>query len=144
MVIYTDKCTSSDLNRLFLVVLTHAREFRNKKTLITCYEKINGRWNKVGDYVPDFLIVKRKRGQIHQAMIVETKGSIYANDPKFQKKRKFTEETFTVMNNELFGYKRFDYLYIQDTMSEAEWQLKIKQRVDQFFMKGGKGSSWIL
>ena len=100
---------------------------------ITCYEKLNGRWNKVGDYVPDFLIVKRKRGQIHQAMIVETKGSIYANDPKFQKKRKFTEETFTAMNNERFGYKRFDYLYIEDKMSDMEWQAMVLDRINNLF-----------
>lgn len=100
---------------------------------ITCYEKANGHWNKVGDYVPDFLIFKRKDGQIHQALIVETKGSLYANDPIFQKKRKFTEGTFTPLNNELFGYKRFDYLYIQDTMSSLEWQTRVKQQIDLFF-----------
>lgn len=100
---------------------------------ITCYERANSRWNYVGQYTPDFLIIKRKDGQIHQAIIVETKGSLYANDPVFQKKRRFTEDVFTAMNNEMFGYKRFDYLYIQDTMSETEWQIRIKQQIEQFF-----------
>ena len=100
---------------------------------ITCYEKASNRWNYVGQYTPDFLIIKRKNGQIHQAIIVETKGSLYARDPVFQKKRRFTEDVFTAMNNDLFGYKRFDYLYIEDTMSDLEWQTKVKQKIDLFF-----------
>ena len=100
---------------------------------ITCYEKVNNRWNYVGQYTPDFLIIKRKNGQIHQAIIVETKGLLYARDPVFQKKRRFTEEVFTAMNNDLFGYKRFDYLYIEDTMSDLEWQTKVKQKIALFF-----------
>ena len=100
---------------------------------ITCYEKVNGRWNKVGDYVPDFLFIKRRNGQIHQALIAETKGSLYANDPKFQKKRRFMEDVFVAMNNEMFGYKRFDYLYIKDTMSSLEWQTKVIEQINLFF-----------
>lgn len=100
---------------------------------ITCYEKASNRWNYVGQYTPDFLIIKRKNGQIHQAIIVETKGSLYARDPVFQKKRRFTEDVFTAMNNDLFGYKRFDYLYIEDTMSDLEWQTKIAEKINQFF-----------
>ena len=38
-------------------------------------------------YTPDFLVVKRKDGEIHKAIIVETKGAIYANDPTFKDKR---------------------------------------------------------
>lgn len=100
---------------------------------ISCYEKAEDRWNYIGQYVPDFLIIKRKDGQIHQAIIVETKGSLYAKDPTFQKKRKFTEESFITMNNTLFGYNRFDYLYIPDTMSELEWQTKVKEEITEFF-----------
>ena len=100
---------------------------------ITCYEKVNNRWNYVGQYTPDFLIIKRKNGQIHQAIIVETKGLLYARDPVFQKKRRFTEEVFTAMNNDLFGYKRFDYLYIEDTMSDLEWQTKVIEKIRSFF-----------
>jgi len=100
---------------------------------ITCYEKTNNRWNYVGQYTPDFLIIKRKDGQIHQAIIVETKGSLYARDPVFQKKRRFTEDVFTAMNNDLFGYKRFDYLYIEDTMSGLEWQTKVIEKIRSFF-----------
>ena len=100
---------------------------------IACYEKTNDRWNYIGQYVPDFLIIKRKDGQIHQAIIVETKGSLYANDPVFQKKRNFTEKTFTSMNNEMFGYKRFDYLYIEDTMSDLEWATKASELMKSFF-----------
>ena len=42
-------------------------------------------------YTPDFLIIKRKDGKIHKAIIAETKGEIYANDPSFKDKRNFME-----------------------------------------------------
>lgn len=87
---------------------------------IKCYKGDAGAWRYVGMYTPDFLIVKRKDGKIHKAIIVETKGAIYANDPSFKDKRSFMEREFTRQNNKAFGYERFEYLYLEDSFPEAE------------------------
>ena len=87
---------------------------------IKCYKGDAGAWRYVGMYTPDFLIVKRKDGKIHKAIIVETKGAIYANDPTFKDKRSFMEREFTRQNNKTFGYDRFEYLYLEDSFPEAE------------------------
>ena len=87
---------------------------------IKCYKGDAGAWRYVGMYTPDFLIVKRKDGKIHKAIIVETKGAIYANDPAFKDKRSFMEREFTRQNNKAFGYERFEYLYLEDSFPEAE------------------------
>ena len=87
---------------------------------IKCYKGDAGAWRYVGMYTPDFLIVKRKDGKIRKAIIVETKGAIYANDPTFKDKRAFMEREFTRQNNKAFGYERFEYLYLEDSFPEAE------------------------
>ena len=87
---------------------------------IKCYKGDAGAWRYVGMYTPDFLIVKRRDGKIHKAIIVETKGAIYANDPTFKDKRSFMEREFTRQNNKAFGYERFEYLYLEDSFPEAE------------------------
>ena len=51
---------------------------------IKCYKKTSGKWNYIGIYTPDFLIIKRKDGVIHKVIVVETKGQIYAKDPVFK------------------------------------------------------------
>ena len=87
---------------------------------IKCYKQTNGKWTYIGLYTPDFLIIKRKDGKIDKAIIVETKGKIYANDPTFKDKRAFMETEFSKQNNSAFGYERFDYLYLEDSLPENE------------------------
>lgn len=70
---------------------------------IKCYKRSGQKWIYVGMYTPDFLIIQRKNGKIHKAIIVETKGKIYANDPVFRDKRTFMEQEFSKHNNKAFG-----------------------------------------
>ncbi|MBQ7767356.1 MAG: DEAD/DEAH box helicase family protein [Oscillospiraceae bacterium] len=100
---------------------------------IKCYKGDAGAWRYVGMYTPDFLIVKRKDGKIHKAIIVETKGSIYANDPTFKDKRSFMEREFTRQNNKAFGYERFEYLYLEDSFPEAERIRMTHETICAFF-----------
>ena len=100
---------------------------------IKCYKKSGGKWNYIGKYTPDFLIIKRKDGAIHKAIIVETKGQIYANDPTFVDKRRFMETEFVKQNNSAFGYERFDYLYLEDTMTESERITITHNKIKAFF-----------
>lgn len=100
---------------------------------IVCYEKINDSWRKVGRYTPDFLVINRKDSRIHKILIVETKGSGFANQPGFIARRKFVESEFLKMNNEKFKYKRFDYLYLPDSAPINDNLLSFKSKIDSFF-----------
>ena len=100
---------------------------------IKCYKNNNGKWSYVGIYTPDFLIIKRKDGKIHKAIIVETKGDIYKNEPTFKDKRTFMETEFAKKNNEAFGYERFDYLYLEDSLPDSDRIILTHKRIKEFF-----------
>lgn len=103
---------------------------------IKCYERRGNRYNYIGIYTPDFLLIQRKNGKIYKALIVETKGKLYSRDPVFAKKRQFTETDFLQKNNELFGYKKFDYLYLEDSMTDKERIIKTIVELQSFFSEG--------
>ena len=100
---------------------------------IKCYKNSNDKWSYVGIYTPDFLIIKRKDGKIHRAIIVETKGDIYKNDPAFKDKRIFMETEFAKKNNAAFGYERFDYLYLEDSLPDKDRIILTHKRIKEFF-----------
>ncbi len=100
---------------------------------IKCYQQVGKKCNYIGMYTPDFLIIKRKDGKIHKALIVETKGKIYANDQTFKQKRNFMESAFIKQNNDKFGYNRFDYLYLEDTIEEKDRIVLTLETIKKFF-----------
>ncbi|MBE6639420.1 MAG: type III restriction endonuclease subunit R [Ruminococcaceae bacterium] len=100
---------------------------------IKCYKNNNGKWSYVGIYTPDFLIIKRRDGKIHKAIIVETKGDIYKNEPTFKDKRTFMETEFAKKNNEAFGYDHFDYLYLEDSLPDSDRIILTHKRIKEFF-----------
>lgn len=100
---------------------------------IKCYKQKGGKWSYVGVYTPDFLIIKRKDNRIHKIIIVETKGEIYKNDPTFIDKRTFMETEFSKQNNAAFGYERFDYLYLEDTLPDADRIQLTYKKISDFF-----------
>ncbi len=105
---------------------------------IKCYKRDGGKWSYVGLYTPDFLIIKRRDGKIHKAIIAETKGEIYAKDPTFGDKRAFMESEFSKQNNTAYGYERFDYLYLEDTLSEKDRLMLTHQKICEFFKEERK------
>ncbi|MFH1097204.1 MAG: DEAD/DEAH box helicase family protein [Candidatus Desantisbacteria bacterium] len=100
---------------------------------IVCYEKKNDRWRRVGRYTPDFLVINRKDSGIYKILIVETKGSGFADQPEFKARRNFMESEFLKINNEKFGYSRFDYLYLPDSVTMNNNLLSFKSKIDTFF-----------
>ncbi len=108
---------------------------------IKCYKKINSKWVYIGIYTPDFLIIQRQNGQIYKAVIVETKGEIYKNDPQFKDKRIFMETEFAKQNNRAFGYERFDYLYLEDALSKNERILITRKKIADFFEEEKKNAN---
>lgn len=103
-------------------------EFRLK-----CYEKARNGWKYLGRYTPDFLVLQRKNEEIYKAMIIETKGEIYANDPVFKAKRLFIETVFCPENNRQFDYSRFRYLYLPSSLEESTRIVKTIEAIESFF-----------
>ncbi|MBQ0063750.1 MAG: DEAD/DEAH box helicase family protein [Prevotella sp.] len=102
---------------------------------IDCFKKnAHDQWKYIGRYTPDFLIVKRQGDKIHKVLIVETKGALYAQDEAFRDRRAFVEGQFLKQNEEKFGYRRFDYLYLEDTLTESERINKTNDIINQFFV----------
>jgi len=143
---YVPYKTDSNFEQIFLAEALSLQCVRDKhlevyyngdRTLtefkIRCFKKSGTKWNYIGKYTPDFLIIQRKMGKIYKAIIAETKGRIYANDTTFVDKRKFVETEFTVKNNEKYGYKRFQYLYLEDTLSEHDQIALMAGAVNTFF-----------
>ena len=101
---------------------------------IDCFKKnAHNQWKFIGRYTPDFLIVKRKDDKIHKALIVETKGALYSQDEAFKNRRAFVEGQFLKQNEEKFGYKRFDYLYLEDSLTDNERINKTNDIINKFF-----------
>ena len=138
--------TDSSFEQIFLQEVLSLNEIKDKRlevyyngdrTLtefkIRCYKSESRKWRYIGMYTPDFLIIKRKDGLIHKAIIVETKGTIYARDPAFIDKRTFMDTEFKRQNNEQFGYNRFEYLYLADSLTEKERILKTYKMIQEFF-----------
>ena len=98
---------------------------------ISCYKKKQKSWRYIGQYTPDFLILKRKNGTIHQAIIIETKGEGFAE--AFKEKRTFMETEFINQNNEKYGYHRFSFLYLEDTLSPEMRKTRTINAITKFF-----------
>jgi hypothetical protein len=98
---------------------------------IRCYKRSGRDWCYIGQYVPDFLLLNRnEQGTIKQVIIIETKGEGFA--AKFNDRRKFMDE-FVRLNNEKFGYNKFNFLYIEDTLSKEEQDRQTIAAINQFF-----------
>lgn len=102
---------------------------------IDCFTKNNSkRWNKVGEYTTDFLIIKRtEKEKIHKVLMIETKGEGFSNNPDFVKKKNFVETEFLKLNQEKFGYQRFDFLYLEDSENIIANNTKLSNKLNQFF-----------
>ena len=99
---------------------------------INCYKKHGTQWQYIGKYVPDFLLLSRKENnEIDKIIIIETKGEGYA--AKFAERREFMETEFVRKNNEQFGYKRFNFLYLEDTLSAEQRRQKTLVAINDFF-----------
>lgn len=99
---------------------------------INCYTRIGKTWRYIGKYVPDFILIQRDDNkQIDKVAIIETKGDIYA--AKFKERKQFMETEFIKKNNEQFGYRRFEFLYLEDTLNAEQRRIKTLQLINDFF-----------
>jgi type III restriction enzyme len=101
--------------------------------VINCFAKEGKYWKNIGKYTTDFLIVKRTaKDKIHKALLIETKGALYAEDKVFQRKKNYVETEFLKLNQEKFGYQRFDFLYLEGTMNTKNVVL-LSNKINTFF-----------
>lgn len=99
---------------------------------IDCFCSQGRSWRYIGKYVPDFVLLSRTpEGSIYKILIMETKGRGYA--PLFAERRRFMESEFVKKNNNLFGYNRFDFLYLEDTLPLEKLLALTQQAITQFF-----------
>jgi type III restriction enzyme len=102
--------------------------------IINCFAKQGKYWKNIGKYTTDFLVIKRsEKDTIHKALLIETKGAVYAEDKVFQNKKKYIETEFLKLNQEKFGYQRFDFLYIEDSKNMPNNISKLNTKINQFF-----------
>ncbi|MFN4076105.1 MAG: DEAD/DEAH box helicase family protein [Cloacibacterium sp.] len=102
--------------------------------VINCFAKEGRNWKYIGKYTTDFLIVKRTaKDKIHKVLLIETKGSVYAADNKFQERKSYVETEFLKLNKEKYGYQRFDFLYLEDSKDIAANITKLNNKINQFF-----------
>ncbi len=101
---------------------------------IECHAKVNGKWQRVGEYTPNFLLLERKEDKIYRALIIETKGSGFAEQKEFLARKNFVETEFLTMNNDKFGYRRFDYLYLSDANDMADNLRTLNTAILSFFV----------
>ena len=102
--------------------------------VIECYKKLKNSFRYIGRYTTDFLIIQRDReNQIKKILILETKGEGFANDESFKLKKEFVTSEFITKNNEAFGYKKFDFLYLEDSISLDENLMKLNEKIEGFF-----------
>lgn len=95
---------------------------------IKCYKKNLSAWYYIGMYTPDFLIIQRKDNKIYKALIIETKGSGYANDKNFNEKKEFVRTKFLEINQ-----NRFDYFYIQDDENQVQALERLNNTIISLF-----------
>jgi hypothetical protein len=101
--------------------------------VINCFAKNGKNWKNIGRYTTDFLIIQRNEKDIHKALLVETKGEGFKNDPAFLQKKNFVETEFLQQNNDKFGYQRFDFLYLEDGTNITNNIVTINNKIDEFF-----------
>lgn len=100
---------------------------------ILCFAIKETNYQRVGLYTPDFLILKRKDNEINKILIVETKGSGYAEQTTFKLRKQFMETEFLKMNNGKFGYKKFEYLFLQDDAKFDDNLAQLNETIVEFF-----------
>lgn len=70
---------------------------------------------------------------IAKVLIVETKGSGYAEQKTFKLRKKFMETKFLQMNNDKVGYKKLEYLFLQDDAKFDDNLAKLNDTLVTFF-----------
>ena len=101
---------------------------------IECFKTENKVVKNVGMYTPDFLVIRRdNRKKIDKVLIIETKGKGYIDQEEFKDRRNYVENEFIKFNNKKFGYKKFDYLVVDDGLEKDKIKSEVNKKLHEFF-----------
>jgi len=128
-----DILTFDDVVNLNLEVYYNGDRELTEFKIKTYKKHTTGNWQYIGMYTPDFLIIKRENNAIYKAIIVETKGNLYSHDPNFIARKDFTQGEWLKLNNRQFAYERFEYLYLEDTLSDDDRLVQTHNAITKFF-----------
>lgn len=103
---------------------------------IECFKTEDRKTKKIGLYTPDFLVIERKDNKINKVLIIETKGKGFRSQQEFIDRKNYIEKEFIPFNNKKLGYKKFDFLYIEDTLKENEISDILNNKIHEFFKEG--------
>lgn len=78
------------------------------------------------------MLTRNSDNTINKVIIIETKGEGFAG--KFVPRKQFMEESFIKLNNDKIGYPRFDFLYIEDTLTKEERLQKTINKINTFLL----------
>ncbi len=97
----------------------HLTDFR-----IDCFQKTGAgkqqRWQKLGAYTPDFLMLQREPGgKVGKVLIIEAKGAGFAEQSAYTLRKQFVSSAFLRLNNDKFGYPRFDFIEVPEPPNRA-------------------------
>lgn len=99
---------------------------------IECYDNSNKYWKRIGNYFPDFLILKRNPDkQISKVILAETKGTPF--ETSFLPKKKFMEK-FLAINNATES-TQFDFLYIPESFDDDRQSNETIEKIENFLKK---------
>ena len=85
------------------------------------------------DFVSEHFNIDEKTGK---ESILETKGKGFKEQSEFIERRNYIEKEFIKFNNKKFGYNKFDYLYIEDTLTDNEIISKLNDKLYKFLKEG--------
>ena len=101
---------------------------------IECFKTENKVVKNVGMYTPDFLVIRRdNKKKIDKILIIETKGKGYIDQEEFKDRRNYVENEFIKFNNKKFGYKKFDYLVVDDGLEKDKIKSEVNKKLHEFF-----------
>ena len=78
------------------------------------------------------MLTRNSDNTINKVIIIETKGEGFAG--KFVPRRQFMDESFIKLNNDKIGYPRFEFLYIEDTLTKEERLQETINTINSFLL----------
>ena len=129
---FLEACLTLDVFKQNSLEIYYNGERGLTEFVIRCYQRKNAFWQHLGEYTPDFLILERgDNGVTQRVLIVETKGKGF--EGAFAGRRQFVENTFLRLNQEKFGYARFDFIYIREIDMPEARLAQLTAKINHFF-----------
>ncbi len=120
-----------DILEHYGLTLLYNGDDRHTTFRIDCYAREENRWVHVGKYTPDFLLLRKKGNRIAEALIIETKGEAFINDPGFLARRDFMETFKTQQVGE--DLPKYHYTVLPEVTDERDLDHLIRTTCKNFF-----------